>query len=150
MTTEQVRETVNSILLVIQIVVIGIAAISLIVGGVGIMNSMYTSVLERTREIGVMKAIGARNSDIMLLFLIESGIIGLVGGIIGCLIGVGLAKGVEFVATQELSTAILKASITPGLIIGALIFSFMVGCISGLLPAKGAAEMNPIDALRYE
>ena len=97
MTTEQIRETVNSILLVLQIVVVGIAAISLIVGGVGIMNSMYTSVLERTREIGVMKAIGARNSDIMLLFLIESGIIGLVGGIIGCLIGVGLAKGVEFV-----------------------------------------------------
>ena len=82
-TSEQLMSSFSEILKVVQVVIIGIAAISLIVGGIGIMNTMYTSVMERTREIGIMKAIGAKNSDISLLFLIESGLLGLIGKAIG-------------------------------------------------------------------
>lgn len=149
-TMEQIRESVGMILNAVQWVLIGIAAISLIVGGIGIMNTMYTSVLERTQEIGVMKAIGARNSDILLLFMIESGILGMVGGIIGSLIGVAMSKTVEFFAEKELGTEILKANISLELILGALLFSFFVGCLSGILPARQASQLKPVDALRYE
>ncbi len=149
-TSEQLKETAGVVLDVINYVLIGIAAISLLVGGVGIMNTMYTSVLERTREIGVMKAIGAKDSDIMVVFLIESGILGLVGGIIGCSIGIGLSKSVEILATEELNTTLLTAYIAPEFIIGALMFSFIVGCISGILPARQASQLKPVDALRYE
>lgn len=149
-TYEQLKESASVVLDIVKYVLIGIASISLLVGGVGIMNTMYTSVLERTREIGVMKAIGARNSDIMLIFLIESGIMGMVGGAIGCVIGIGLSKGVEIIAMEELKTTLLKAYISPELTLGALAFSFLVGCISGVFPAYQASKLNPVDALRYE
>ncbi|MEA1925397.1 MAG: ABC transporter permease [Candidatus Altiarchaeota archaeon] len=149
-TMEQIKESVGIVLSGVHLVVIGISLISLFVGGIGIMNTMYTSVLEKTQEIGVMKAVGAKNSDISLLFMIESGTIGMVGGIIGCLIGAGLSKGVEYIAVVELDQTMIKASITPELIIGALAFSFIVGCISGVLPARQAAQLKPVDALRYE
>ncbi|HJX50544.1 MAG TPA: ABC transporter permease, partial [Candidatus Nanoarchaeia archaeon] len=126
-TFENILETFNSIFGVIQAVIIGIAAISLLVGGIGIMNTMYMSVMERTKEIGVMKAIGAKNSHILTIFLIESGIYGIIGGGIGVIIGIGIAKSVEFVAAQYLGTEMLKASMSPTLIIGALLFSFVVG-----------------------
>lgn len=150
LTMEQMKEAVGIVLDATQAVVVGIALISLFVGGVGILNTMYTSVLERTKEIGVMKAVGARNSDIMLLFLIESGTVGLVGGIIGCLIGASLSKGLEYIAVTQLDQTLIQASITPELIIGALMFSFIVGCISGVLPARQASKLKPVDALRYE
>ncbi len=89
-TSEQLLTTFTNIFGIVQAVLVGIAAISLVVGGIGIMNTMYTSVLERTKEIGVMKAIGARNSDILLIFLIESGMLGLVGGLIGIGLGIGI------------------------------------------------------------
>jgi putative ABC transport system permease protein len=111
---------------------------------------MYTSVLERTREIGVMKAIGARNSNITTMFVMESGIIGLIGGSIGCLVGAALSKGVEYVAVSQLDSTLIQASLTPQLILGALSFSFIVGILSGFLPAKQASELNPVEALRYE
>ncbi len=149
-TAESFLEAFNVILGVVQAVLIGIAAISLFVGAVGIMNTMYTAILERTKEIGVMKAIGARNSDIMTLFLIESGILGFVGGGIGVLIGMGFAKMVEIIATLVLQTALLKAYFPWYLIIGALMFSFLVGTASGLLPAWQASQLKPVDALRYE
>ena len=95
-TSEQLLASFQNILIVIQGVLIGIAAISLLVGGIGIMNTMYASVLERTKEIGTMKAIGAKNSHILLLFLIESSLLGLVGGLIGIIIGLILAKTVEY------------------------------------------------------
>ncbi|MEK6952152.1 MAG: ABC transporter permease, partial [Nanoarchaeota archaeon] len=97
-TSEQLLTTFQNIFAVIQGVLIGIAAISLLVGGIGIMNTMYTSTLERTKEIGTMKAIGAKNSHILLLFLIESGLLGLIGGLIGVIIGIGLAKTAEYLA----------------------------------------------------
>lgn len=149
-TTEQIKESVGMILDAVQAVVVGIALISLFVGGVGIMNTMYTSVLERTREIGVMKAVGARNKDIMGLFMVESGILGTLGGIIGIIIGAGLSKAVEFIAVTQLDQTLVKANFSPELILGTLAFSFIVGCLSGLWPAKQAAELKPVDALRYE
>ena len=146
----QLLETFTDIFAVVQAVLIGIAAISLIVGGIGIMNTMYTSVLERTKEIGIMKAVGARNRDIFLIFLIESGLLGLVGGIIGILLGIGIGKGVEYLATSQLGTPFLQAIFGPPLILGALAFSFIIGAASGVLPAMQAARLKPADALRYE
>jgi putative ABC transport system permease protein len=111
---------------------------------------MYTAVLERTREIGVMKAIGARNSDVFLLFLFESGLLGLVGGVIGILIGIGLGKLVEFVAYVAMGPGLIQADVTLGLAFGALAFSFFVGALSGVTPAIQASRQKPVDSLRYE
>ncbi len=147
-TAEQMIGRFKEILDTVQIVLIGIAAISLIVGGIGIMTTMYTSIIERTNQIGIMKAIGAKNSDILLLFLIEAGLLGLVGGVMGVLIGLVISKGVEILAA-EYGLEMLKAYMGWELILGALAFSFIVGCISGLLPARRASKMNPVDALRY-
>jgi len=149
-TTDEIMDSFNNILLIVQIVLIGIAAISLLVGGIGIMNTMYTAVLERTKEIGIMKAIGARNSSIMILFLIESGILGLVGGIIGVGIGMGISKSVELIATSALQSKLLQAYFPWYLIVGSLLFSFIVGSLSGVFPARQAAKQKPVDALRYE
>jgi putative ABC transport system permease protein len=147
------EELINSFLQIfgiVQTVLVGIAAISLLVGAVGIMNTMYTSVLERTRDIGIMKAIGARNSDILQMFLMESGMLGFVGGAIGVIIGLGIAFIAETVGGAALGTDYLQAAAPAWLIIGALMFAFVLGSIAGILPAKQASEMNPVDALREE
>jgi len=149
-TFDELLQSYLTIFGIIQAVVVGIAAISLLVGGIGIMNTMYTSVLERTKEIGVMKAIGAKNSDILTIFIIESGILGFVGGLIGIIIGAGISKTVEFIGTQVIGSALLKAAFPMWLIFGALAFSTIVGILSGLLPAKQASSLKPVDALRYE
>jgi putative ABC transport system permease protein len=146
----QLLETFTDIFAVIQAVFVGIAAISLVVGGIGIMNTMYTSVFERTKEIGTMKAVGAKNSDIFKIFLFESGFLGLVGGIIGILIGIGIGKSVEYIATIQLGSPFIRAVFGLPLMVGALAFSFLVGAISGVLPAMQAAKLKPADALRYE
>ena len=112
------------------------------------MNTMYTSVVERTREIGIMKAVGARNRDVLLLFLVESGILGMLGGIIGILLGIALSKSVEIIALKTLGTLLLQARFTSTLIVGSLLFSFLAGTISGVLPAIQASKLNPVDALR--
>ena len=96
-----------------------------------------------------MKSIGARNSDILLIFIIESGILGLVGGIIGVILGVGFSKFVEVLAANA-GYSIIKISFPPFLIIGTLIFAFVVGSLSGLVPAYKASKLQPVDALRYE
>jgi putative ABC transport system permease protein len=149
-TFEQILESFSKIFGVIQAVLIGIAAISLIVGGIGIMNTMYTSVVERTKEIGTMKAIGAKNSDILTIFLIESGLLGFVGGAIGVLVGISLSKGAEYLAIIFLGSNLLKASMSPVLIFGALAFSFFIGTLSGIFPAMQAAKLRPAEALRHE
>lgn len=149
-TFENLLNTFNDIFGIVQAVIIGIAAISLLVGGIGIMNTMYMSVMERTKEIGVMKAIGAKNSHILQIFLIESGIYGLFGGIIGVSIGLGISKLVEFIATQYMGTELLQAYVSIPLIIGALTFSFVVGAISGIAPSYQASKLHPVQALRYE
>ncbi|MBT3404900.1 ABC transporter permease [archaeon] len=149
-TSEELLNTFQSIFGVVQAVLVGIAAISLLVGGIGIMNTMYTAVLERTKEIGTMKAVGAKNSDVLLIFLFESGLLGLVGGAIGVGIGVGMAKSAEYLAASALGSDLLQASFPMQLILGALLFSFTIGSFSGLLPAIQAAKLKPVDALRYE
>jgi len=149
-TSEQLLNTFQSIFAVVQGVLVGIAAISLLVGGIGIMNTMYTSVLERTKEIGTMKAIGAKNSHVLLLFLLDSGLLRLVGGLIGIGIGASLAKGVEAIAEVYIGSPLLQASLSPTLIGGALAFSFTIGTLSGILPALQASKLKPADALRYE
>ncbi len=148
-TPQELLRQINTILGVIQIVLGGIAGISLVVGGVGIMNAMYTSVMERTREIGVMKAVGAKNSDILTMFLIESGLMGLFGGLIGAILGTVVGFAFGKIASQ-LGFGLLLIKIEWQLLIFALLFAFFVGVISGTLPAFRAARLKPVDSLRYE
>ena len=147
-TTEQLMESYSSILDIVQYVLVGIAAISLLVGGVGITNTMYTAVLQRRKEIGIMKAIGAKNSDILILFLLESGFLGLAGGIIGIIIGVSMSKGVEIISQEYMGQMALQVTFPFSLIFGAMAFSYIVGSLAGILPAMQAAKMHPVDALR--
>ena len=144
----QSLSAVNNILNIINAIVIGIALISLFVGGVGIANTMYTSVVERTREIGIMKAVGAQNKDVMWIFLIESGLLGLVGGIVGALMGLGGAILVSNMANSALGNDLFIVSVDYILLFGAVGFSFFVGIISGVLPAMQASKLNVVDALR--
>jgi putative ABC transport system permease protein len=139
---------VNTILNIINAIVIAIAGISLFVGGVGIANTMYTSVVERTKEIGIMKSIGAKNSDIMWIFLIESGLLGLVGGIVGALIGLGGAIGISNLANNALGNDLFIIAISYPLLLGSIMFSFLVGIISGVFPALQASKLNVVDAIR--
>ncbi len=148
-TSQEIIDSVNTVLGVVQAVFIGIALISLLVGVICIMNTMYTAVLERKRDIGVMKAIGARNRDVMLIFLLESGLLGMAGGAIGVLIGAGLSKSVELIARGVIGN-LIQASFPWYLIVGALAFSFLVGMISGALPARQASRLPPVEALRGE
>ena len=148
-TPQQIAEYFNNIFGVVQVFLVGIAAISLLVGGIGIMNTMYTAILERTKEIGILKAVGAKHNDILALFLIESGLLGLLGGAVGVLVGALLTFGAE-AAIRANGYAAFTASLSWELALGALLFSFFVGAISGVLPARSAALLNPADAIRYE
>ncbi len=149
-TMESILQAVDSVLSMIQAIFVGVAGISLFVGGVGIMSTMYTSVLEKTRDIGIMKAVGARNENIMTIFLFESGLLGLTGGVLGVIMGLSIAKGGEYLIHEMYGLDMLRVSVSPELIIGALTFSFIVGTLSGVLPARKAAGLNPVDALRAE
>ncbi|MFH1210807.1 MAG: ABC transporter permease [archaeon] len=148
-TPKELLNQLNTILGIVEIVLAGIAGISLVVGGVGIMNAMYTSVMERTKEIGVMKAIGARNSDILTMFLIESGLMGFLGGLVGVILG-SLTGFLFGKIASQLGFGLLLIRIEWTLLIFALVFAFVVGVISGTLPAFRAAKLKPVDALRYE
>jgi putative ABC transport system permease protein len=144
----QALESVGTILNIINLIVIGIAAISLFVGGIGIANTMYTSVLERTKEIGIMKAVGARNKDILSVFLIESGLLGLIGGTAGALVGLGGALAISSAANQALGSDLFKVAISYPLLIGSVSFSFFIGILSGIVPALQASKLNVVDSLR--
>ncbi len=128
-----------------------IAAISLIVGGIGIMNIMLASVTERTREIGIRRAIGAKRRDIIQQFLIETVVLSGVGGIIGVLLGIGMPPAI-MLALKWLSISIenLKFIVTPLSVLVSFCVSVLVGILAGLYPARRAALMDPIDALRHE
>ncbi len=150
LTPEELLATFGNILAIVTGFLGGIAAISLLVGAIGITNTMYTSVLERTKEIGIMKAIGAENKDILFVFIIESGLLGLVGGIIGVILGISISKTIEYIAVQQLGTKLLQAAAPLWLIFGCLAFAFFTGVIAGTWPAWKASKTNVVDALRYE
>lgn len=145
---ESLLEQVKSLLNLITIFITGIGAVSMLVGGIGIMNSMITSVMERTREIGLMKALGASNEKIKSIFLLEAALIGGVGGAIGIILGYTMSFTIAFIG-QSLGYK-LYASMGIEITIGALIFAMVVGSISGFLPAINAANLDPVVALRYE
>lgn len=146
-TPEAALSTVNSILGGVQAFIVIIASISIFIGAIGIINTMTTSVLERKREIGIMKAIGAKNNQIFMQFFIESGLLGLIGGIIGAILGtlVGFAgiSGINGFIGSE-----LKFQIDFWLIGLTLLGSFILGAVAGIIPAMNAAKQNPVDALK--
>ena len=150
LTPEEVLESFGTVLNILTAFLLSVAAISLLVGGIGIANTMFTSVLERTKEIGVMKAIGARNRDILSIFIIEAGLLGVVGGVLGIIIGIAISKSIEYIAINHLGTTLLKAASPLYLIIGCLAFAFLVGVISGFWPTYHAIKVRPVEALRYE
>ena len=141
-------EAAESITGVLTVFLGGIAAISLLVGGIGIMNIMLVSVIERTKEIGLRKAVGARDQDIMLQFIVESLIIGLVGGIIGVLFGWGISSAISNVAMM--GGTVMNAEMSLDSILLAVIFSISVGLVFGIYPARRAANLEPVEALRTE
>jgi len=150
LTPDELLESFGAILIIITGFLLSVAAISLLVGGIGIVNTMYTSVIERTKEIGTMKAIGAKNKDILMIFLIESGLLGLVGGIVGVGLGFSISKSIEYIAINSLNTTLLQAAAPAYLVIGCLMFGFLIGAISGTFPALQASKTNVVDAIRYE
>ncbi len=145
MTQNQLKEKANKILGVIKLVVLAIAFISLLVGAIGIMNTMYNAVLQRIPEIGIMKSIGATNKDILLIFLEESSFFGLIGGFISIV----LSKAIILLVNNSLQSSI-HINLKLSLMLFALIFSLIIGILSGLFPAYKATKYKPIDALHYE
>ncbi len=148
-------ETIQSTMATLTFFLTGIAAISLLVGAIGIANTMFMSVMERTRLIGILKSIGTRNSEIMKLFLTESGIIGLMGGLLGVFLGfivVGVISsvGINIMGMGRMGTSTSVAIVTPELILFALLFSTIIGIISGLIPARKAANLQIVEAMRSE
>lgn len=141
-------DTAQTITNVLTVFLGGIAAISLLVGGIGIMNIMLVSVTERTREIGLRKAIGARRRDILIQFLTESSLLSFFGGVIGILLGWAIAFAVGRVAAA--SNTPLEPSVGLNAILLATVFSTAVGLFFGIYPANRAASLEPVEALRYE
>ncbi len=125
----------------------GIAAISLVVGGIGIMNIMLVSVSERTREIGIRKAVGAKKRDILMQFMTEAVVLSVVGGMLGIAIGWGVA---EVISGVTVGSSTLRAVVDPDTVLLATAFSTVIGLFFGIYPANRAASLNPIEALRYE
>ena len=150
------QSTISTVTNTLDLFLAGIATISLLVGAIGIANTMFMSVMERTRQIGVLKALGTTNSEVTLLYLTESSIMGLIGGLLGISFGF-IASGI----VSELGVRILAVGgrsfgggsltvITPDLILFALGFSVLIGALSGILPARRASKLEPVEALRYE
>ena len=151
--SQQTQQTISSAMSSMSNFLLAIAAVSLIVGAVGVANTMFTSVLEKTKEIGIMKAIGARNKDILLIFLFNAAFIGLVGGILGIALGSILSGfmpaliggGLPFTGRGGSTTIVSLRSV-----LLAVFMSVFVGVAAGIIPARQASKLKPVDALRYE
>jgi len=142
-TYDTARAQINNVLGTIGAVLGGIAAISLIVAGVGIINTMTVSVMERTKEIGTLKALGAKSRDILLMFLSESVLTGFVGGAIGAALGIGLSAGIGQIIGMQISPSLLLSVEVIG-------FAVLTSVLSGLYPAWRASNLSPVEALRHE
>lgn len=142
-------DTISDVLNYVTVFVVLVAAIALVVGGIGVMNIMLVSVTERTKEIGIRKALGAKTSSIMFQFLMEAVIITLIGGLLGIIIGILGAKGICSII-EMLGMSGITARVNPAVVLGATAFSSMVGIFFGIYPAKKAARLSPIEALRHE
>jgi putative ABC transport system permease protein len=143
---EEALQNINQAMLVFKIVFYSIAGISLVVGGIGIMNIMLVSVTERTQEIGVRMAVGARRGDILIQFLVEALVISLLGGALGLLLGAMFADVME----KVLKHLNFKTEINATVIIASLATATVVGVFSGIYPAFKASRLDPVDALRHE
>ena len=141
-TAATISSAISSVRDTLSMFLIGIASISLLVGGIGVANTMFMSVLEQTKDIGVLKSLGAKNRDIVYLFLCEAGTIGFIGGLLGV--------ALSFLVSYILVTFSLPSVLSPELIIGGLVFSVLIGVIAGLSPARNAASIPPVEALKYE
>jgi putative ABC transport system permease protein len=144
-TQADLQNTIASITSILTVFLAAIAAISLLVGGIGIMNIMLVSVTERTHEIGLRKAIGAKSSVILIQFLLESLVLALLGGVIGIGLGWGMASLVSIISNNQ-----FQAVVTPQAVVLAVGFSALVGVVFGVYPAARAARLSPIEALRFE
>jgi len=149
------QQSISSVTSTITYFLGGIAGISLLVGGIGIANTMFMSVIERTRQIGVLKSLGATSSEVMKLFLTESALLGLIGGIIGVVVGIALSElisvlGVRMGFFGTRGGGGLQTVISPEIVFLVIGFSLLIGAVSGLLPARRAANLQPVEALRYE
>jgi len=141
--TEQLADTYKQLTGALYGVALGVGLITLLVGGIGIMNIMLVSVRERTREIGVRRALGARRRTIVVQFLLEASLVSAVGGAIGTALGLGAAKVVSLVTS-------LAAAVQPLTVLGGILFAALVGLVFGIWPAARAARLDPVEALRYE
>ncbi|VVC03720.1 MacB-like periplasmic core domain protein [Candidatus Bilamarchaeum dharawalense] len=139
-TSDFINQQLDQVTGILSIFLGGVASIALLVGGVGIANTMFMSVAERKREIGILKSIGAREEEILRLFLVESSIIGFAGGFFGLVLAYILSYLITFLSG-------VTVIIDPSIVIGAILFSATVGVISGVFPAKQAAELDPVEAL---
>ena len=147
--SKQTQETRSEMMSSMNAFLLAIAAVSLIVGAVGVANTMFTSVLEKTKEIGIMKAIGARNKDILLIFLLNAALIGLVGGIIGIFFGT-ILSGSMGALVEDIRFLREGGIVSLNSIIMAISVSLVVGIVAGFVPAYKASKLKPVDALRYE
>jgi putative ABC transport system permease protein len=143
MTAESMQEMIGTILGAVEAVLGGVAAISLVVAGVGIVNTMTISVMERTREIGILKAIGSRSSDILLMFLSEAMVTGIVGGVLGASMGFALGNIIGQAIDMPVSSSMYLG-------LGVVVFAMVTTSLSGLYPAWRASRLHPVEALRSE
>ena len=141
-TASSTQSTISSVTDTLGLFLGGIASISLIVGGIGVANAMFTSVLEQTRYIGLLKALGARNGTILKLFLFEACMVGLIGGVLGI--------ALSYLASSALASFGLPSAITLDLILLGMGFSVAIGAVAGVIPARNAASVAPVEALKYE
>jgi putative ABC transport system permease protein len=148
MTMGSAIEQLESVFGILQVVLIALSSISLIVAAMGIMNTMLMSVMERTHEIGVMKAIGAKNRNILTLFLLEAGVVSAIGGVCGCILGILAARAISF-GIQTAFDVEIAAIVKPEVLLAGLAVAVLVGILSGLYPARKAAKMSPVEAVRY-